>query len=204
MIAICRFGLLILATLAVVAARPAWAVVEVLTPLAKFIEDADEIVVARVQKLVPERPAAILKLDADLKGKSAHRELAVNLKGKKAEQSQQLVDRLSEELPLILFVTHLPNQDLAYCYTNGTWFQIIGHRDGQQVRWAFTDLEIYLPRTFNGSTDELRSTLADAIAGKRKPPAANPKVKPGIGAAIDRAADDQAPGDKPAGQPVGQ
>ena len=204
MIAICRFGLVILATLAVVAARPAWAVVEVLTPLAKFIEDADEIVVARVQKLLPERPAAILKVDADLKGKSAHRELAVNLKGKKAEQSQQLVDRLSEELPLILFVTHLPNQDLAYCYTNGTWFQIIGHRDGQQIRWAFTDLEIYLPRTFNGSTDELRSTLADAIAGKRKPPAANPKVKPGIGAAIDRPAGDKPPGDKPAGQPVGQ
>ena len=134
--------------------RPAQAVVEVLTPLAKFIEDADEILVAKVGKLAPERPAAILKVTDALKGKSTSGELAVNLKGKRPEQSEQLLARLADDLPVILFITHLPNQDLAYCYSNGTWFQLIGHRDGQQTRWGFTDLEIYLPRTFNGSTEE--------------------------------------------------
>lgn len=159
---------------------------EVLTPLAQFIEQSDEIVVTKLQQLDPQRPSGIFKVTDDLKGKSQFRQLAVNLKGKKVDQTEQLLARLEDDLPVILFITHLPKQELVYGYTNGTWFQIIGHRDGQQTRWGFTDLEIYLPRTFNGPTDELRATLADAIAGKKKPPAANTKVKPGIGPAIEK------------------
>ncbi len=191
-----RYVLVLLVGTWLWAPRPAAAVVEVLTPLAKFIEDADEIVVAKVQQFDPQRPSAILAVTDDLKGKSERRQLAVNLKGKKADQTEQLLARLADDLPVVLFITHMPNQDLAYCYTNGTWFQIIGHRDGKQTRWGFTDLEPYLPRTFNGSTDELKTALTGAIAGKQKPPAANPKVKPGIGPAVEKQSGDKPTADR--------
>jgi hypothetical protein len=196
-----RYGVLWPAiALLISAPRSALAVVEVLTPLAQFIADSDEIVVAKVQKLDATRPSTMLVVAEDLKGKTAFRELAINLKGRKPEQSAQLVDRLADDLPVVLFITHQPNQELSYCYTGGTWFQLIGHRDGKQTRWAFTDLEIYLPRTFNGSTEELRTTLADAIAGKKKPPAANPKVKPGIGPPIEKLPADKSGAEKPVGE----
>ena len=183
-----RQKLILLLAVLFLAQRPAVAVVEVLTPLADFIEAADEIVVVKVRELDAARPSAIFAVADDLKGQSEFRRLAVNLKGRKADQTEQLLARLADDLPLVLFITHLKDRELVYGYTAGTWFQIIGHHDGKQTRWGFTDLEIYLPRTFNGSTDELRATLAAAMAGTKKPPPANPQLKPGIGPALEKSA----------------
>ena len=47
--------------------------------------------------------------------------------------------------------------------------------------WAFTLCEIYLRRTFKGTTEELASVIRDVQAGKRKAPPYDAKEPPGLG-----------------------
>ena len=78
---------------------------------------------------------------------------------------------------------------MMLAFTNGTWFQVLGQTDGDQTRWAFTHCEIYLRRTFKGTTDELKQTVADVLAGKAKAPPPNPKEPPGLGPTLDESKD---------------
>lgn len=166
----------------------AQALIEALTPLSDFIEQADAIVVAKVERLDRERVVAVLAVSESLKGKPPAERMVVNLAGDKKAETSQLLDRLDTDLPLVLFITAREKKPvIVLAYSNGTWLQIVGKRQDDAVRWGFTRLEIYLRRTFSGSTDALKSTLADAISGKQQPPAVNPKEKPGIGPVVERA-----------------
>ena len=153
-----------------------------LTPLQSVILDSDAVFLARVDRLDPKRPSVVLTVERELKGKLSARRLAINLAGDKEGHSGPMLKRLADGLPVVVFVTELDEKQLALGYTNGTWFQVIGTRDGGgAVRWAFTHCEIYLRRTFKGTTDELRRTVEDALAGRSKPPKPDPKEPPGLG-----------------------
>lgn len=79
------------------------------TPLKTFVASGNFIVVAKVDKLDPQRPAAVLMVTEDLKGKLPLRRLPINLTGdaeaKKDNHPPQLVKRLAIDLPVVLFVT---------------------------------------------------------------------------------------------------
>jgi hypothetical protein len=164
-------------------AAQAFALIERLTPLATILDDADEVFVAHFDRVDVERPAAILVWDKDLSGKTPHRRLLVNLKGDKEKHTPEFLKRIAPRLPAVLFVTNREGKYLALGYTDGTWFQMIGTKteDGKGARWEFTHCEVYLRRTFTGTTKELIAVVSDAIAGKKKPPKPNPKEPPGFG-----------------------
>src|SRR5262249_38453594 len=101
------------------------------------------------------------------------------------KHTPQMLRRLAKDLPVVLFVARGQKGDyIAFGYTNGTWFQLLGHKDGEAVRWAFTHAEPYLRRTFKGTTAELRRGLEGAQKGK-KPPAPDPKAEPGLGPEVE-------------------
>ena len=146
---------------------------------------------AKVQQFDPQRARRrFLPFADDLKGKSELRRLAVNLKGQKQRnRPSKLLARLADDLPVVLFITAFAAQDRTWPTAiptapgfRSSAIATASRRAGDSPTWR-----LYLPRTFNGSTDELRTTLTAAIAGKKKPPAANPKVKPGIGPAVGNA-----------------
>ena len=167
---------------AAVTPRITEAVIQVLIPLQALINDSDQVFVARVDKIDPERPSVVLVAGDNLKGKAAFVRLPVNLTGDKEKHTPQLLKRLGPELPIIVFVKQEgPKKHMALAFTNGTWFQMLGEADGEQTRWAFTHCEIYLRRTFKGTTAELQSIVTDVVAGKRKAPAPNPKEPAGLG-----------------------
>lgn len=167
---------------------PSIAFIERLTPLQNLISDADLIFVAKVTSLDPDRPSLVLTVGDGLKGKSTFTRMPINLAGDKEKHTPQLVERLERDLPVVVFVTSVESKQLGLAYTNGTWFQIIGQTapGDAAVRWSFTHCEIYLRRTFIGSTDEMRQIVSDVVAGKRKAPPPNPKEKPGIGPPVKR------------------
>src|SRR5262245_17871037 len=171
------------AALLAVCAAPVQALIERLTPLATILDDADEVFVAHFDRVDAEKPAALLVWDKDLHGKTAQRRLPVNLTGDKEKHTPEFLKRIAPKLPVVLFVTQRDDKYLALGYTDGTWFQLIGKKtdDGKGVRWVFTHCEIYLRRTFSGTTKELINVVTDAIAGKKKPPKPNPKEAPGFG-----------------------
>ncbi len=182
-------GGLVLGLGLVLLGRPAHAFVTRLTPLSDM-QQMNFLLVARVEALPQDRPALVLAVGEQLKGKFPFPKLVINMTGdadgKKLAHPAQLRKRLATGSPVVLFVNQRSGRYTVFAFTNGTWFQVIGRKasDSEPVRWAFTHCEPYLRRTFAGTTAELRGIISDALAGKKKPPAPNPKEKPGLGPEI--------------------
>lgn len=168
----------------------AHAVITSLTPLSLVIEQQHYICVAAVEKLYPEKPGMVLKVNDDLRGKLPCRRLSVILQGdsyaQKNKHTPQLLKRLAPELPVLLFANQAGTKLIVFAYTNGTWFQMVGSPDSSKATaiLEFTHCEPYLRRTFKGTTAELRQVIADGLSGKRKPPEPNAKEPPGLGPEI--------------------
>jgi hypothetical protein len=147
-----------------------------------FIDDSSIIVVAKIEKLDATKHGAVLVVTQQLKGQETFRRLPINLAGDKPEQTAELAERLAPDLPVVLYVA---KEKLAFGYVNGTWFQLRLTGEGTDTRGAFTHFEPYLRRTFHGSTEAMQTTVAEAIAGKGKPPKPDPQEKPGLGLKAD-------------------
>lgn len=178
-----------LALVALLALAPSsWAVIKVLTPLRNFVGNSHFIVVAKVEKLLPDRPAMVLAVSEDLKGKAPFRSLPVNLtgdnEGKKTDDTARLLKRLTPNMPIVLFVTQNGKLFLTFAYANGTWLQLIGQKVDERTVWRFTHLEPYLRRTYKGDTAALAKIVKDSLAGKIKLPEVDAKETPGIGPEI--------------------
>ncbi|MCS7045881.1 MAG: hypothetical protein NZO58_05955 [Gemmataceae bacterium] len=172
--------------LVVLLTAPAWAVITALLPLQDVIRGSQIIVVAKVEKLHADKPAMILRVEEELKGKLPFRTLPVNLKGdseaEKLNHVPQLLKRLADDLPLVLFIEQKDKKFTALAFTNGTWMQLVGDRTGPETAvWSLTHGEPYLRRTFAGTTAELRTLLTDVLAGKKRAPKINEKEPPGFG-----------------------
>ncbi|MBS0206243.1 MAG: hypothetical protein JSS49_25395 [Planctomycetes bacterium] len=165
------------------------AFIQNLFPLQEFIDDSDFLFTATIEKIDTEKPSAVLIVKDQLKGKAPFQRLPVNLTGDKQKHAPQLLKRIAPELTLVVGVKKLPEgKFMLLAFSNGTWFQVLGQSDGDQTRWAFTHCEIYLRRTFAGTTEELTQTVTDVLAGKAKSPAPNPKEPAGFGPVIKTAA----------------
>jgi outer membrane protein assembly factor BamB len=163
----------------------AHALITTLTPLQDVLKQATFIVTAKVESVDTDKPAMVLVVDADLKGKSPVRNLSVLLKGdaeaKKRNHVPQILKRIAPKLPLLLFILQQDKKYTALAYTNGTWFQIVGVEADRAMRWSLTHGEPYLRKTFKGSTSELKQIVVDGLAGKKDPPKPDAKEKPGFG-----------------------
>jgi outer membrane protein assembly factor BamB len=180
-----RAGGLVLGIVFLLFAPPAQALIMRLTPLSEVLSQQQLIFTVKVESLDADKLTMVLTVDEELKGKAPFKRLPINLKGdreaEKDKQVPQLLKRLAVKLPLVVFAEGRGNRYTAFCYTNGTWFQMTGTKDDDKVRWALTHAEPYLRRTFKGTTEELRQVVVDGLADKKKPPEPNPKEEPGLG-----------------------
>lgn len=170
---------LFLCVLLVLAAAPAYAVIEALLKLDNVVRDSDVIYMAAVAKIDAEKGQLVLVASTPLREKPASEKLMVSLKTGKADDVGPLLKRIAVEVPLLLFETDLGDgkrQILAF--TNGTWFQLSKTGEGP---WGFVGCEPYLRRTYKGTTAELKAVVEGVIAGKMKAPAPNAKEPPGLG-----------------------
>ncbi len=153
-----------------------------------LLSSSAHICVVKVEKFDPERPAMVLNVEADLKGKGAPRRWPVNLTGDreatKYKHTPQLLKRLAKDLSILVFLDEKPDRFIGFAYSEGTWFSLVGEKDKETVRWSFTHCEPYLRRTFKGTTAELREVMEKAIKDKKELPPADPKVEPGFGPEI--------------------
>jgi outer membrane protein assembly factor BamB len=202
-----RAGGLALGIGLVLLAGPALALIQRLYPLGAVIRDSQFVFTARVEKIDSDRPAVVLTVDEDLKGKAPFRRLAVNLKGDaeaaKGKHTPKLLRRLAPGLPIVGFAYPNDKGYVVFAYTNGTWFQVLGVKgDDDALHWRYTHCEPYLRRTYKGSTAEFKQVIADALAGKKEPPAPDPKAEPGFGPEV-KPGDVPKPGGKEEARAVG-
>ena len=186
-------GVLVL-LVALLVAHQAVAFIQKLFPLQEFIDDSDFLFTAKVERVDPAKPSAVLVLGEHLKGNAPFTRMPINLTGDKQKHTPQLLKRMAPDLPLVIGVKKQDDgKFMLLAFTNGTWFQVLGQTDGDQTRWAFTHCEIYLRRTFKGTTAELQQTVSDVLTGKAKAPPPNPKEPPGFGPPIEPPADPKKP-----------
>ncbi|MGV3723517.1 MAG: hypothetical protein ACO1SX_21690 [Actinomycetota bacterium] len=173
-----RASLVCAAALALLfASAPAGAVIKRLYPLADIIADADIILVAKVSARDRRVHRVTLSPTAALKGSAGRHRLTVALAGGDDKaQVPILEERLPPGRPVILFGK---TKRFMLGYTNGTWFRIAEPQG--KTPWQFVHLEVYLPRTFRGSTESLHQTVSAVLAGASKAPDPNPNIKPGYG-----------------------
>ena len=170
---------------------PADAIITRKTPLSEILSYSTFIFTAKVETVDADKPSLVLTFDENLKGKFPFQRLPINLKGDTESDNLKhrplLLKRVAPKTPVVVFVTQKDKEYLALAYTNGTWFQMTGDKpDGADVvRWSFTHIEPYLRRTYKGTTDEMKQTVADALSGKKKPPEVNDKEEPGVGPESD-------------------
>lgn len=170
--------------------QAAYAFIQAKFPLQSLLDSSDYILLAKVERLDPTKPAAVLTVERSLKGEVPFQRIPINLTGDKEHHSPELLRRLAPDLPVVVCVKKQDKGEyplMILAYSNGTWFQVLGKADGNETRWAFTHCEIYLRRTFKGTTAELQQTITDALSGKQKPPPYNPKEPPGFGPEVDQA-----------------
>ena len=175
-------GLVVVLAVVSLAQPAAWAFIQKLFPLQEFVDDSDYLFTATVEKVDTAKPSAVLVIGEQLKGDTPFKRLPINLTGDKQKHAPQLLKRIAPEVEVVVGIKkQAEGKFMLLAFTNGTWFQALGQTDGDQTRWAFTHCEIYLRRTFAGTTDELKKTIADALAGKAKAPPPNPKEPAGFG-----------------------
>jgi len=167
-------------------AHQTFAVIKVTTPLKVFLEDSNFILLTKVEQFYPEKPALILNVQEDLKGKTAYRRLPVVIKIDKAAENENYVPAIMKRLAvgkeIILFIKERGKKSTVFGFTNGAWLQMAGERiDADRVVWSLISGEPVLRQTFKGTTAEMRQLLIECLAGKKKPPEANEKEKPGFG-----------------------
>jgi hypothetical protein len=175
--------------IALIATPALFAVITALLPLQDVVRGSQYIVYAKVEKLYPDKLAMLLSVTEDLKGKIPFRKLPVDLKGDseagKLKHVPQLLKRLADDLPILLFVEDKSKKLTALAYTNGTWMQFVGDKTGADTAvWSLTHGEPYLRRTYKGPTSDLRQTIIDVLAGKRRAPAIDNQEAPGFGPEI--------------------
>ncbi len=191
-----RSPLLSIAVLAVALwfAAPARAVIMALIPMSDIVEKEQFIFIAKVQEILPDKPAMVLVPAGNLKGQAPFDRMPINLTGdaesKKGKHTGVLLERIEKDLPLIVITSKRGGRYIGFGFTNGTWFSMDGRIDKQEgkevVRWSFLHCEPYLRRTFKGTTDEMKQVVSDAIARKKAPPVPNEKEPPGFGEPIKK------------------
>jgi hypothetical protein len=166
-------------------AASAFAFIQNLFPLQEFIDDSDYLFSATIEKVDPAKPSAVIVLKDHLKGDAPFQRIPINLTGDKQKHTPQLLKRVAADLPVVVGVKKQPDgKFMMLVFTNGTWFQVLGQTEDGQTRWAFTHCEIYLRRTYAGTTDDLKKIITDVLEGKAKAPAPNAKEPAGFGPVI--------------------
>lgn len=161
------------------AASPVGAVITRIYPLADIIADADTMVTVRVASSNRRTHTVTVARAAELKGKAGWtRARWVLAGGDDRTQLPIIRTRLARGRTVVLFVK---KQRFALGYVEGTWFRLAPPKDEGQGVWKFVHLEVYLRRTFHGSSADLQRTVTDVIAGRGTAPPPDPEVKPGYG-----------------------
>ncbi|MCE9567267.1 MAG: PQQ-binding-like beta-propeller repeat protein [Planctomycetes bacterium] len=168
------------------------AVIKKLTHLDEVLESQKFIFIASVDKVDPDKPSAIFKVEKKLKGEPPFDRIPVNMTGdddaKKAGDTKTILERLDPSRKVVIFAVKQNGLYEAMAFVEGSWFSLQGTPDPETktIRWAFLHGEPFLRRTFKGTTAEMVKVIEDGLAKKAKPPMADENEKPGFGPPVEK------------------
>ena len=147
-------------------------------PLKEILDASTNVLVGRIETVDGGKKTAVALIDRAVKGKQEFKRVRMNLGVAPKAHVQYLLARLKPGGPCIVFYKR-EGKNLASCVHAGdTWFQLFATEEGSRDRlwWRMSHLEVYLGRTYDGSTPNLVKLVDDVLAGRVKPPPPDPKV----------------------------
>lgn len=169
------------------AGSQARAVITAKTPLKAIVGSSSYIVLGKVDKYFADKPAMVVTITEDIKGKAPFRQLPINCKvadekAFKDNKIEPLLKRFGPDMEVIIFLAPRDDGFVTFGFTNGTWFQLNGTLvEKDKAVFSLHSAEPYFRKTFKGTTDELRKLLVDHVKNKAQLPAVDDKTEPGFG-----------------------
>ena len=123
--------------LLVLASQYAHAVITAASPLKRFEGDALYIVVGKVEKFYPDKPAMVVVISEDIKGNAPFRKMPIICKVDdpklfKDNQIEALLKRFGPDQEIIFFADRNGKSYVIFGFTNGTWFLLQGRQVGDK------------------------------------------------------------------------
>ncbi len=139
--------------------------------LQEVLAECSNIVFGTVTSVNQKRMTAKVKVEENLKGKSKFKEIKINLSTGQGNFPQKMMKKFKVGKPTIIFYKQEGRRIPSLGHVDGTWFQTFAQdrSDKSRVWWNFTHIEIYMHRTYKGSTPDFQQIVRDALAGRGKP-----------------------------------
>ena len=139
--------------------------------LQEVLAECSNVVFGTVTSVNQKRMTAKVKVEENLKGKSDFEEIKINLSTGQGNFPEKMIKKFEVGKPIIIFYKREGRRIPSLGHVDGTWFQTFGQdrSDKSRVWWNFTHIEIYMHRTYKGSTPDFQRVVRDALAGRSKP-----------------------------------
>lgn len=139
--------------------------------LDEVLNACTNVVFGTVTSVNRQRLTVKVTVDEDLKGKSDRQEIQINLTVGQGNFPQKMIKQFEAGLPIIIVYAKNGARIDSLGHVNGTWFQMhaLDQQDKNRVWWNFTHIEIYMHRTYNGSTPDFQKLLRNISDGKTMP-----------------------------------
>ena len=139
--------------------------------LQEVLAECSNIVFGTVTSVNQKRMTAKVKVEENLKGESDFKEIKINLSTGQGNFPQKMIKKFKAGKPIIIFYKREGRRIPSLGHIDGTWFQTFGQdrSDKSRVWWNFTHIEIYMHRTYKGSTPDFQRVVRDTLAGRIKP-----------------------------------
>ena len=147
--------------------------------LQEVLAECSNIVFGTVTSVNQERMTAKVKVEENLKGQSEFQEIKINLSTGQGNFPQKMIKKFKAGKPVVIFYKREGRRIPSLGHVDGTWFQTFGQdrSDKSRVWWNFTHIEIYMHRTYKGSTPDFQQLVRDTLAGRAKPKNARAAVQ---------------------------
>ena len=139
--------------------------------LQEVLAECSNIVFGTVTSVNQKRMTAKVKVEENLKGQSKFQEIKINLSTGQGNFPQKMMKKFKAGKPIIIFYKMEGRRIPSLGHVDGTWFQTFAQdrSDKSRVWWNFTHIEIYMHRTYKGSTPDFQKLVRDTLAGRAKP-----------------------------------
>ena len=149
--------------------RPAFGFITRLYSLKQILDESTHVAVGKLAQVDAKKGTAVAAVAKMLKGKREFKRIQMNFALGPAPHQRYMKERLKSGAPVLFFYQRKGNALACCAHTDGTWFQLFttdNPRRRDRVWWRFSHVEIYLPRTFNGSTPKLTQLTAGVLSGR--------------------------------------
>lgn len=146
--------------------------------LQEVLAESSNVLFGTVASVNPKRMTAKVKVKENLKGQSEFQEIKINLSTGQGNFPEKMMEKFKVGKPIIIFYTREGRRIPSLGHVAGTWFQTFAQdrSDKSRVWWNFTHIEIYMHRTYKGSTPDFQKLVRDTLAGRAKPDNANASI----------------------------